>query len=481
MRSRPPSSACSTDSAFSAHQRAASAPCSTVRSAPSTPGCTSTPSWLRGQLPRRASAAAVHDDRVERIVRRVRPGQRRCPARRAGRRSCSQPPLQEVGRRAPCHGDRRRTRRARARRRARRARAYTCRSGATVSRAGVDREDRCRRCRSRRAAARGAISDATSRCSIAPSWPGQDLRAAHVPRDACARRATTTGSRTTTATRTRSSIAARNSVHVAPYERPAAPMRAGIDERVRARARRARAAGPRGCARAARRRPSWRTRDPSRSGTCRRASSRRAHRSRAGRARARRSPRDASCVRVGVAFVVPPRSSTPQMRALPGPCPWIASTAGPGSRRGRAARAGTRAPTSSPRCRTRRARARYVAAVDGLGRLEVERHRLGRGPEHREHAARARARATARARVARSSSGHGSASTAASCCSRQYAQFEKFRGGSRGVVTRRRRAPSRGRPTRCRRYAGVSHAHGKCPRLVENTRPSPSVKHHASG
>ena len=76
MRSRSPSSACSTDSAFSAHHRAASVPSSTVRSSPRTPGFTSTPSWLRGQLTRRARPAAVHDDRVERIVRRERAGQR---------------------------------------------------------------------------------------------------------------------------------------------------------------------------------------------------------------------------------------------------------------------------------------------------------------------------------------------------------------------------------------------------------------------
>ncbi len=36
-------------------------------------------------------------------------------------------------------------------------------------------------------------------------------------------------------------------------------------------------------------------------------------------------------------------------------------------------------------------------------------------------------------------------------------------------------------PTRCCKYAGVSHAWGKWPRLVENTRPAPSVKHQASG
>ena len=47
------------------------------------------------ELTRRARPAAVHDDRVERIVRRVRPGQRQARARRAGRRSCSQPPLEE--------------------------------------------------------------------------------------------------------------------------------------------------------------------------------------------------------------------------------------------------------------------------------------------------------------------------------------------------------------------------------------------------
>ena len=51
MRSSSPSSACSTDSAFNAHQRAASAPSSTERSSPSTPGCTSTPSWSRGSWP----------------------------------------------------------------------------------------------------------------------------------------------------------------------------------------------------------------------------------------------------------------------------------------------------------------------------------------------------------------------------------------------------------------------------------------------
>jgi len=36
-------------------------------------------------------------------------------------------------------------------------------------------------------------------------------------------------------------------------------------------------------------------------------------------------------------------------------------------------------------------------------------------------------------------------------------------------------------PETWRRYTGDSHADGKCPRLVENTRPRPSVKHHASG
>src|SRR5689334_8762813 len=51
IRSRSPSSARRTESAFSAHHRAASAPCSTLRSAPSVPGWTSAPSWLRGSCP----------------------------------------------------------------------------------------------------------------------------------------------------------------------------------------------------------------------------------------------------------------------------------------------------------------------------------------------------------------------------------------------------------------------------------------------
>ena len=75
MRSSEPSPARSTESAFNAHQRAASAPSSTERPAPSTPGMHELAVVVARELTRRARPAAVHDDRVERIVRRVRAGQ----------------------------------------------------------------------------------------------------------------------------------------------------------------------------------------------------------------------------------------------------------------------------------------------------------------------------------------------------------------------------------------------------------------------
>ncbi len=212
----------------------------------------------------------------------------------------------------------------------------------------------------------------------------------------CARRATTTGSTETTAARTRSSIAARNSVQVAPYDKPAAPMRSGSTSGCAREHVERRVAGPRGCAGAGRRRPSWRTRDPSRSGTCRRASSRCARRSRAGRARARRSRRTRARARTARPRRAPPRA---HRRYAPSRDRDRGSRASRGRARcDRAARAGTRAPTWSLRCRTRRARARYVPQSTVSVDLEVERHGLGRGPEHREHSFRARALATARAR-----------------------------------------------------------------------------------
>ena len=125
---------------------------------------------VAGQLPRRARPAAVHDHRVERIVRRIRTGQRPSPAR--CRRSSIV--LTATSPRRPARwcrtsDDRLRTRRARALDRARPARSYTGRSWATVARravagkmsssrprlhqqrAGRDQARRCRRARSRRA------------------------------------------------------------------------------------------------------------------------------------------------------------------------------------------------------------------------------------------------------------------------------------------------------------------------------------------
>ena len=97
-------------------------------------------------------------------------------------------------------------------------------------------------------------------------------------------------------------------------------------------------------------------------------------------------------------------------------------------------------------------RPRIVAAVDLLGGLEVERDRrrvraqpgieLGPGAP----ATRRRPR--------------GATAAAAATCSswsRQYAQLEKLR----VRLTPARRAPSRARPARWRRYAGDSHAAGK--------------------
>ncbi len=72
MRSSDPSSARSTDSALSAHHRAASAPCSTDRSTPRRAGVDQLALVVARQLPGRAGHPAVHDDRVERVVRRVR-------------------------------------------------------------------------------------------------------------------------------------------------------------------------------------------------------------------------------------------------------------------------------------------------------------------------------------------------------------------------------------------------------------------------
>ena len=476
---RSPSSARSTDSAFSAHQRAASAPCSTVRSPPSTPGMHELAVVVARELTRRARPAAVHDDRVERIVRRVRARQRRARARRAGRRSCSQPPLQE-GRTS--------------RRRATCAAVEHVVHERVVGRAELRVDAAQRRDGLARAASTGKImssvpfSTSSGRGAIErgdvevldrAELAGQDLRAAHVPRDRVRgpprRQVARRRPRRGRVRRARRGTACTSRRTRARPRRSAPGSTSGCAREHVERALR----DPRGCARAARRRPSWRTRDPSRSGTCRRASSRRARRSRAGRARARRSPRSRARARTSSPRRAP-RSSTPQMRDLPGPWPWIASTAGPGSV----------AIVRHEQVRGHRHRrlgvehdavAAVRAAVDGLGRLEIERHRLGRRAEHREQPfAHVRAR-------------HGSS------CVGEVVERARI-GVDRGVVAQppvrpvgevappahacsrtRRRAPSRARPTGGAGTRASPTRPGSARGSSRTPGPSPSAKHHASG
>ena len=167
------------------------------------------------------------------------------------------------------------------------------------------------------------------------------------------------------------------------------------------------------------------------------------------------------------------------MRALPGPCPWIARIAGPGSVRSCGTRryAGTDIVASvSNTTRSRRYEPQSTVSVvsrsSGTG--------SGAGPSIGEQplAHRAAPRLELRGEIverARVGVDRGLVSQP------PVRPVGEVAAPAHVAVTRRRRAPSRGRPTRWRRYAGVSHAPGKWPRLVENTRPSPSAKHHASG
>ena len=118
---------------------------------------------------------------------------------------------------------------------------------------------------------------------------------------------------------------------------------------------------------------------------------------------------------------------------------------------------------------------RYVPQSTLLGRLEIQRHGFGRAARASRRAARAPGAPRARSARGRRA-GSGSASTLASCWSRQYAQFEKLR-----VRLTPRRAPNRAR----RPGGGGTRASptrpGSARDCVENTRPAPSPKHHASG
>ena len=287
---------------------------------------------------------------------------------------------------------------------------------------------------------RGATSAATSRCSSAPSCPGSTCEPHMFHGTVCAA-ATTRGSRTRSRPRTRSSSAARNSVHVPPYESPAARDAVGSTSgcaastsSARCRSQRLRCerhdAGHRGAhevpvavvlvvghpvgalaeaaqvgrehdvARASRARA--RTSSPS---SCSRRST--PHMQRLARTVAvdrehRRSGLARSCgtSRYAGTDIVASVSNTTRSRR------YVPQSTDLGRSRGRAAPARARARAS------RRAAPRTRAAP----RLELRRDRRA---------------------------GTGSASTTVSSCSRQYAQLEKLRACG---VTRSRRAPSRGRP-----------------------------------
>ena len=191
MRSRSPSSARSTDSAFSAHHRAASAPCSTVTSAPSRPGCTSHAVVVARQLARRAGHAAVDHDRVERIVRRVRARAARCPssASRASTLMVAPDPSHRSR-----NGDRRARRATGARRRTRRARAR--RSGAPQR--GVHARASCRRRVSRPSTREQQVVAPgldEQRPRARPARRGRRARARRASRAAPASRTCSTGTR----------------------------------------------------------------------------------------------------------------------------------------------------------------------------------------------------------------------------------------------------------------------------------------------
>ena len=248
-------------------------PRSTVRSSPSTPGFTSAPSWSRGSWPDVRARPPCTTTASSGSCGGYGPGsiEPELASRSSIVLTATSPGRPARRRRAS--DVRRRTRRARARRRARRAAAYTRRSAATVSRAASTGKMTSSVPDSTSSGAgrdqRGDV-EVLDRAELA----GHDLRAAHVPRDrvrgAPRRQVAGRRPRRGRARRARRGTACTCRRTTARPRRCRAGSTSGCAREHVERSLR----GPRGCVRAARHRPSSRTRDPSRSGTCRRASSR---------------------------------------------------------------------------------------------------------------------------------------------------------------------------------------------------------------
>ncbi len=425
------------------------------------------------QLPRRAGPISVHHDRVERIVRRVRPRQdqtQRLQSIVDRAHSHLSKKCRDVGA-VPAvitfeHAVHERTvGRVQARVHVAQLRD---RGAGHVGRedhvVGARLDEQRPRCDQRRDV------EVLDRAQLA----GHHLRAAHVPRHGvrgAPRRQVARDDGDADAVVERGEEQGAGSAERQARDRD--PGR--VDERAARPVRRARGGDPTGSVRAARRRPSWRTRDPSRSGTCRRASSRNVRRSRACRARAPRS----RATRVGA------RSRRPDLRArprTPSTCPGRARA--PRAPRDRAARpavrearAGRPAPTSSLRRRTRRARAYTCRSRP----LPSSPGRAGPAPDARRGARRAERACAPATHPDRSAAARRRAPTSLELQPPVRPVGEVARAAHPLSFSFAAPSVQPRPPARWRRYAGDSHAEGKCPRLVENTRPAPSAKHHASG
>ena len=185
----------------------------------------------------------------------------------------------------------------------------------------------------------------------------------------------------------------------------------------------------------------------------------------------------AGASRAGARSRRPRRPATrPHTSALPGPCPWIASTAGSGPR-SRSCGTSRYAGTDIVRFGVEDdAVAAVRAAVDRLGR---SRRRAAPGPGSGPSSARARASVRARhaSNCSGSSTGHGSArrpsrAAGASTPSRRSCDARVT------IASSAQASP----PARWRRYAGDSHARREVAEARSRTRgPRLRAKHHASG